>query len=657
VTHYLRIVRSAATGLLFLLAAAAVQAQAPDTKPKPNEESADKSTKTGKTFEKPSFPFHIQLLETNIRFEANGNSRKEVHTIVKLNDALGVREFARLTFDYNRSFQQVEIPMMRITHRNGGTSDVLPSAMTDVPNPAVEKYPAYQDVRVKAVRILGLQEGDTIEYRVTTTTTRAPMGPDFWLEHAFDRSGQVLKEIYQVDWPKTREVRLRTTPEIVESSAQTAKDTERISHRWEIDSSVWGKNGKTAGQQGFDVVLTTYQSWGELSSRLNDCVQIAFGTSIWPDAMRKIGVPREPVNARALYGFVSSKIATVDLPFALSDCPFPAAAKTLSNGYGSPQDKATLLVALLAQRSSDKPSGSGWVHFYTNAESPEAELPRPSLLSGVLVSYTKGKHTIFLDPGLEVAPYGMIPAELRGKKVIGMHADCKDSDCWKTILNELPFASVQKVDVEGSIDKDGKLKTKVKYTLRGDNELLLRVAFHKTTKDKWKDVAGLLALSDGFRGVVSNVTASDPMATKDPFTVEYELTQEKFVDWSKKPVRIPALLPQIGLPDTLAKTSKGNIELGTPLDVETQMTLQLPAGTTVQTPAGTAVERDYATYSSKYALNGETLSATRHIHFLRREVAADRAVDYNAFAQAVQNDQSQYFVLDRAAGTKSAAAE
>ena len=94
-------------------------------------------------------------------------------------------EFARLTFDYNRAFQQVEIPLVRISHANGGTSELLPSAVVDAPNPAVEKFPAYQDVRVKSVRILGLQEGDTIEYRVITTTTKHPLAPDFWLEHTF----------------------------------------------------------------------------------------------------------------------------------------------------------------------------------------------------------------------------------------------------------------------------------------------------------------------------------------------------------------------------------------------------------------------------------------------------------------------------------------
>src|SRR5882672_8950398 len=97
----------------------------------------------------------IELLETKYRFETNGDSRKEVHTRVRINNELGVRQFARLNFDFNRSFQAVEIPMVRITHPNGGTADILPGAIADNPNPAVVNPPAYQDVRIKSVRILG----------------------------------------------------------------------------------------------------------------------------------------------------------------------------------------------------------------------------------------------------------------------------------------------------------------------------------------------------------------------------------------------------------------------------------------------------------------------------------------------------------------------
>jgi hypothetical protein len=213
------------------------------------------------------------------------------------------------------------------------------------------------------------------------------------------------------------------------------------------------------------------------------------------------------------------------------------------------------------------------------------------------------------------------------------------------------------VSIDASISREGLLQAKVHYFMRGDDELLLRVAFHQSPKDKWKELAQLLSISDGFRGQITTVTASDPYVTKEPFTVDYEITQPKFVDWSKKPVRIRALLPQLGLPDPPAKPAPGvaasPVELGTPLEVETHMTLHLPPGTMVSAPTGTSVQRDYATFSSQYTAptqdshKGPTVTASRHINFLLRQVPADRAADYNAFLHAVLNDESQDFTLDR----------
>jgi hypothetical protein len=75
--------------------------------------------------------------------------------------------------------------------------------------------------------------------------------------------------------------------------------------------------------------------------------------------------------------------------------------------------------------------------------------------------------------------------------------------------------------------------------------------------------------------------------------------------------------------------------------------LRLPPGTGARTPAGTAVERDYATFASKYQANGGTVTASRHLNFLLREISADRTADYNVFVHAVQNDEAQEFTLER----------
>src|SRR5271156_4098396 len=180
----------------------AAQTNSPSSKPSTPSRTATTPPQQEKASEVvPQVPARLELLEAHYRFEADGSSRKEVHTIVKINSELGVRQFAHLNFDYNRAFENVEIPLMRVTHSSGGTADVLPSAITDNPNPAVADAPAYQDVRVKSVRILGLEPADTLDYRVITTISHPPLAPDFWLEHSFNRTGVVLNEQFQVDLP------------------------------------------------------------------------------------------------------------------------------------------------------------------------------------------------------------------------------------------------------------------------------------------------------------------------------------------------------------------------------------------------------------------------------------------------------------------------
>ena len=122
---------------VFALGWPRASASAQESLQKPTAEQAPKGPGKAEKPEKPANPAQIELLETKVRFETNGDSRKEIHALVKINNELGVRQFAQLNFDFNRSFEAVEIPLVHITHASGGTADILPSAITDQPNPAV----------------------------------------------------------------------------------------------------------------------------------------------------------------------------------------------------------------------------------------------------------------------------------------------------------------------------------------------------------------------------------------------------------------------------------------------------------------------------------------------------------------------------------------
>jgi len=81
----------------------------------------------------------------------------------------------------------------------------------------------------------------------------------------------------------------------------------------------------------------------------------------------------------------------------------------------------------------------------------------------------------WLDLNVEVAPYQVIPSQVRGKNafVVGPAV----TDLWRQVDDFLPFRARQSVSINASLASDGMLKANVHYSLRGDNELLLRAPF------------------------------------------------------------------------------------------------------------------------------------------------------------------------------------
>jgi Domain of Unknown Function with PDB structure (DUF3857) len=610
-------------------------------------------------------PAKIGLLDTRIRIEANGDVRKAVHTRIHINNELGVRQFSRLNFDYNRAYQQIEIPGVHITHVSGGSADILPSAVTDQPNPAVVDAPAYQDVRIKSVRILGLAPGDALEYEVITTTKQGPFAPNFYLAHDFASEGLAITEIYELDLPTSRAIKPWTLPGATDFATEKSGEAPqgRTVYRWKrveekSEAAESAKDGERRQQLGgdtaasfidSDVVLTSFSSWADVAEAL----QKSLGANAKPSPELKARAEELTRNAasiddklRALYDFASQKLVTIDLPLGSTGFGLRPPEVIVGGKYAIPEEKCSLLYALARSLGLNAK-----LSLPLSKASAQRGPAIPSVLSNIFVVARGATRTYWLDPSVEVAPFGMIAATVRGKPALLISLE-GESRSFDNVPKALPFAASQKVTVDATLALDGTLRAKVHYTMRGENELLLRVAFHQAAREKWKDVAQLMSLSDGFRGKILSASASDPYDTRHPFSVDYEITQPKFVDWSKQPVRIPAMLPLLGLPDPPGKSvdgaAAGPIELGTPLNVDTKLTLHVPPNVSIAGPTGTSVERDYATFVSHYAAEGSVIFVSRHINFLMREVPAARAADYNAFLHAVQTDQAQLFTLDRA---------
>ncbi len=626
----------AAIFILFLPCPLPPAAQAPAKKPAPEPKSPPAE-----------FSAVLDLLETRVRFEADSASRKEIHAIARINTETGARQFAALHFDYNRAFEQIEIPLVRVTHAGGGTTDILPGAISDKSNPDFAGATLYSGLRRKSVRILGLAPGDLLEYRVVTTVSGHPLAPDFWLTHTFERSGLVREEKFTVDLPSARAVRLRTYPAAPAPAREESGEgaAARTMYTWRTGPST-AVAEESAVPRKPDIILSSFESWAAVRARLASVFQNRAAAvpeiaekarSLTPDA------PSDAARLEALYDFVAKKIKTLAVPLAATGFRPAAAADVLAAGAASPLDKVALFAALANSISLPVRPAFALPRGPVAQDDP----PFPAAFTAILPAALEPGETIWLDVETQVAPFRMIPERLRGAPALVV--DPALDLLWRTVPQELPFVSLQTVAVDAQIGMDGKLSAKIRYTLRGDNELLLRAAFHQTPRDRWKDVATMLSLSDGFRGQIASVDASDPLATRDPFTVEYEILQPKFVDWSRRPVRLPVPLPSLGLPEIPAKPKSGAappIDLGTPLTVETRCTLRLPAGAAAHLPANSKIDRDYASFSSVYSGKDAVVSAVRRLQFLLREIPAERIADYSAFVRAVQNDEAQDLALD-----------
>ena len=626
---------------------------------------------TGKNTSHADSPYVIEQYDLQVRFENDGTGREALHVRSRVQTPEGAQQLSRLAFGYDRSSEQMAINSIVVHKPGGGSIEVLPGAVMDVPVEAVKDAPAYKDAREKTVRVPALKPGDTLEYRVTTTVTQ-PLAPgEFWFQHSFLRDVLADEESLDVDVPRGRVLRMKTRPGY-EPAAQegaagtTEEDPARRVYHWRRirekssareDSATKEKTNSSHEQEPPAVQLSTWQSWedvarwysgrGETAASADDAVAARA-------AELTRGQKEDLQKLQALYSFVALKIRTVPLPLSAARYRSLAPGQVLQQGYATPQDKHALLGALA------KSIGLSAVPvFVSPTRKLDEDVPSPAQFENVITAVHAGSELVWLDTGPEVAPFRMLSSNLRNKRGFavfptsaGTDATSKETFHWLTTPPDPPFPATQSVTVTGELNAAGKLTARVAYTLRGDAELLLRVTFHRAPKDQWNTIGLLLAFSDGFHGEVSEVTPSDPEAAADPFHVEFQLVQDHAVKWAEQKAGLTLPLPGMGLPDLpehLPADDSGApaLQLGTPLDITTRASIVLPAGVTVRAPFPVAVRRDYAEYRSTYRLEGNRIIATRDLRFLMRELPVARFADYSAFVHAVRNDEAQTAGLER----------
>jgi tetratricopeptide (TPR) repeat protein len=614
----------------------------------------------------------IEQARSRFRFESDGRGREENSVRVRVQSEAGVQHWGQLRFGYNSANEKLDIAYVRVLKADGTVVTAGPDAVQDINGSVQQLAPVYTDYREKHVSVPGLRPGDVLECG-TVNVIHTPLAPgQFWMQHDFNQESIVLDEQLEVDIPAERTAKVKNKPGM---DAKITEENGRRIYRWSSNHLVQEDEGKDKDKdkdkdgkdkkkkkkknadQVADVQMTTFSSWEEVGrwyAGLEKDRRAPSKEVRAKAAELTKGMDTDLGKTEALYDFVAKNFRYVSLSLGLARYQPQAAGDVLHNQYGDCKDKNTLLAALLEAEGLH--SSTVLIHTLRKLD---PEVPSPSQFNHAITMLTLGKEEIWMDTTTEVAPFRLLSYSIRKKQGLvippGGVAHLEETPA------DPPMRDTEVEEIEGKVDESGRLEARVTETLRGDSELLARMAFRNTPTAKWQVLVE--AINKGLGGDVSGVKVGDPAATRESFVISYDVSKANFIDWSKKKLELRLPLSTIGLvaigkdvgeeeaEDAGAggeATKAEPFKLGPPNDHIYKIKLELAARYTAKAPVAVKVERDYGGYQSSYKVEGNIFTAERKLILRQGELPPARADDYRAFRQTVLADTGQHLTIESA---------
>ena len=596
----------------------------------------------------------IEQLASAYRFERDGTGQREMTLRVKVQSDAGVEQFGQLIFGYSSATEKLDMDYVRVRKADGTVVNAATTDIQDLTAPIAREAPIYTDQRQKHVTVPGLRPGDTLEYRMVWNIHTALAKNHFWVEHNFITKGVIaLNDELTVNMPAASKVKLKTA----DGFQPTIKEEgERRVYLWKHanlkpDSDEDEKEKKEQGEKEDDqeefrpqVQLSTFQTWDEVGQWYAGLQR----DRIVPDEKIKVkaeevirGRTTEKEKARALYEYVAKNFRYVSLSLGQSRYQPQAATAVMVNQYGDCKDKHTLLASMLSATGLQ-----AYPVLINSRRKLDADIPSPGQFDHVISAIPLGSETMWADTTSEVAPIGLLAPQLRNKKALMIPGGGPAR--LETTPPEPPFLSSELVTVEGTIDELGKITAHTRMVLRGDAEMYVRYMFRRTPKSDWKSLSYFLSIAGGIKGEVTDIKTSDPDDLEKPFEIEFNVSQNDFLDWSSKKVKVSLPFPPLSISGfhNRKATSKQPIELGPPIEISYNLTLTFPSKYQARLPLALKVSRDYGEYAAAYKLQGKTIVGERKFRLRQRELPAERLEDYRAFAAAATSDNAQTLSLE-----------
>ena len=596
----------------------------------------------------------VEQIKTLYRFEKDGTGQRELSLRVRIQSEAALEQFGQLILPYSSANENLEIDYVRVRKADGSAVTASPSNVQDLTAPISRQAPVYTDLRQKHVTVPGLRPGDTLEYHVIWRLHTPLAENHFWLNHDFiTHSLIVLDEQLEVNIPTGSTVKLKTEkgfePTVREQEGRRRYEWKRANLKREDKDKDDKEEARKRKQEADDpkppqVQMTTFQNWDEVGQWYANLQRdrILPDERIRAKALELVrGISADKDKVEALYDYVSKNFRYVSISLGQGRYQPHTAADVWANQYGDCKDKHTLLASMLSAAGF-----RAYPALMNSARKIDPDVPSPGQFDHVISAIPLGEETLWADTTVEVAPFRLLMPPLRDKKalVVAVSGPAK----LETTPAEPPFLFRETIELVGQVNDLGKLTGHAHLSLRGDSETYFRIIFRRTPQSDWAQLSSVLSTVLGLRGEATEIKPSDPTAIEKPFEVDYDFTNDDFLDWSAPKSKVNLPLPSIHLTDVDSDSEENSkpLQLGPPIDISYRLKLSLPAKYQTRLPLPLSVRRDYAEYGSSYRMEGAVLVAERTYHQRQRELPSARTQDYRALVAAARADEAQTLSLE-----------
>ena len=587
----------------------------------------------------------IEEWTTRVVFQSDGTSTREFRARVRVQSDAGVQQYGVLRIPYQASVEHLDFQDVRVTKRNKSIAVTPLDSIQDVTSEIYRDDPMYSDLREKHLAVKGLEPGDTLEYSVRLHLDRPLAKGQFWFGYQFIKSAVVLEEQLEISVPNEREVKLKN------QTIQPAmhEETGRRIYTWKtsnLESVSVEKQKEAQSYDAFrgllpppDVLISSFRTWDEVGRWYDGLQQEKIQPS--PEAKAKAveltkGLSGDDAKLRAIYNYVSQRYRYVAISFGIGRYQPHAASEILGNQYGDCKDKHTLLAALL-----NAVGIRAYPALINTRMAVDADVPSPGQFDHVISVVAKGSALSWMDTTPEVTAIGQLVYPLRGKPALVIMPDkiaFQTTPASPVVANKRTAALIAKLDTEGT------LQAHVEIIVRGDEELYDRYAFRRMPEAQWSDLIQKMSYAAHLGATISNVRASSPEKTEEPFTESYDYRLKDFAGGDKRRFVIPLSLGISAFKDEDLRR-KTPLWIGYVGEWQYESRIELPKGWSAAPPPSIDLKESFAEFQGNSEVHEGVLITKWRLLNNVSAVAPDQLTSFKTFQKAISDHCSTYIFL------------